>query len=221
VKKNKSPKTFTLHDISQLKNPDLAPTGLLRNEINSDGLILLYCGNLEVYQGVDLLLESFPYVVKEDTNVKLVIIGGIDKDIEIYSQKAKDLGIEKNVHFLGPRPFDHLDAYLADADLLVAPRVKGMNTPMKIFPYLHAGKPVILTKLYTHTQIVTDEEAYLADANPKDFGAGIVELARDPELREKLGKNGRAFVEKNHVYSSHKRRVDELYDWVKIQLFHK
>lgn len=216
--KNNSSKTVTLHDISQLKSPDLEPTGLIRKEINSDGLILLYCGNLEVYQGVDLLVESFPYVTKEDVNVELVIIGGIPEEIEHYTQKAKDLGIEKNVHFLGPRPFDQLDSYLADADILVAPRVKGVNTPMKIFPYLHSGKPVLLTRLYTHTQIVTNEEAYLADANPKAFGAGIVELARNSELRDKLGKNGRAFVEKDHVYSAHKRRVDELYDWVKEQL---
>lgn len=216
--KNNSSKTITLHDISQLKNPDLEPTGLIRKEINSDGLILLYCGNLEVYQGIDLLVESFPYVTKEEVNVELVIIGGIPEDIELYTQKAKDLRIEKNVHFLGPRPFNQLDSYLADADLLVAPRVKGVNTPMKIFPYLHSGKPVLLTKLYTHTQIVTDEEAYLADANPKAFGAGIVELAKDSELRDKLGTNGRAFVEKNHVYSAHKRRIDELYDWIKDQL---
>ena len=216
--KNNSSKTVTLHDISQLKNPDLKPTGLIRKEINSDGLILLYCGNLEVYQGVDLLVESFPYVVKEDVKVELVIIGGIPEDIERYTQKAKRLGIEENVHFLGPRPFDQLDAYLADADILVAPRIKGVNTPMKIFPYLHSGKPVLLTKLYTHTQIVTDEEAYLADATPQAFGAGIVELAKSPELREKLGKNGRAFVEKEHVYTAHKRRVDELYDWVKTKL---
>jgi len=216
--KNHSKKTVTLHDISQLKKPGLEPTGLIRQEINSDGLILLYCGNLEVYQGVDLLVESFPYVTKEDLNVELVIIGGIPEDIDFYSQKAKDLGIEKNVHFLGPRPFDQLDSYLADADMLVAPRVKGVNTPMKIFPYMHSGKPVLLTKLYTHTQIVTDEEAYLANANPKDFGAGIVALAKSPELREKLGKNGRDFVEENHVYSAHKRRVDELYGWVKDHL---
>ena len=58
----------------------------------------------------------------------------------------------------------------------------------------------------------------LADANPKDFGAGIVELAKNPELREKLGKNGREFVEKNHVYTAHKKRIDELYDWVKDQI---
>jgi len=174
-----------------------------------------------VYQGVDLLLESFPYVIKKKLNVCLVIIGGVSEDIEHYKIKAKNLGIADSVYFLGPRPFEQLDQYLADADILVAPRVKGVNTPMKIFPYMHSGKPVLLTKLYTHTQIVTDKEVYLAEAEPSAFGKGIIELASDPLLRERLGNNGRKFVEKNHVYSAHKKRVDSLYDWIMEQLERK
>ncbi len=216
--KNGSNKTVTLHDISQLENPDLQKTGSLTKEIGVDGLILLYCGNLETYQGVDLLVESFPYVTAKNDNVQLVIIGGIPEDITYYKKKAADLGVEKRIHFLGPRPFADLDKYLAEADMLAAPRTKGVNTPMKIFPYMHSGKPVILTKLYTHTQIVTSEQAYLADATPELFGLGILELAGNAELRERLGKNGRAFVEKDHVYSAHKRRVDELYDWIETEI---
>ncbi len=212
--KNESKKTITLHDISQLENPDLPRTGSLSKEIGVDGLILLYCGNLESYQGVDLLVESFPYVVKENDDVQLVIIGGTPEDISYYQNKTADLGVQSRVHFLGPKPFSELDTYLAEADILAAPRTKGVNTPMKIFPYMHSGKPVILTKLYTHTQIVTSNEAYLADATPQLFAKGILELAGSPELRARLGKNGRAFVEKDHVYSAHKRRVDELYDWI-------
>ena len=213
--KNGSNKTITLHDISQLENPDLPKTGSLTKEIGVEGLILLYCGNLETYQGVDLLIESFPYVTRKNEDLQLVIIGGIPKDIAYYKKKAADLGVEERVHFLGPKPFVDLDKYLAEADILAAPRTKGVNTPMKIFPYMHSGKPVILTKLYTHTQIVTSNEAYLADANPELFAFGILELAENEKLRENLGKNGKAFVEKDHVYSAHKRRVDELYDWIK------
>ena len=199
--KNNSGKTFTLHDISQLKKPDLPRTGLIQREINSSGLILLYCGNLESYQGVDLLIESFPYVVQGNGGVELVIIGGVQEDIEYYTKKAQSLGVGDHVNFLGSRPFEQLDQYLADADILVAPRTKGVNTPMKIFPYMHSGKPVLLTKLYTHTQIVTENETYLADAEPEAFGLSILELAGDPALRRRLGENGRAFVEKEHVSS--------------------
>ncbi len=217
-KKNNASKIFTLHDISQLKNPGLAPTGSIRSEINTDGLILLYCGNLESYQGIDLLIESFPYVVAANAGVELVIIGGVPEDITFYKKKAVDLKIDDHVHFLGPKPFDQLDQYLADADILVAPRIKGVNTPMKIFPYMHSGKPVLLTKLYTHTQIITDDIAYLADAEPEKFAEGIIELAGDEDLRARLGASGKAFVEMDHVYPAHKKRVDAMYDLVKEQV---
>ncbi len=216
--KNGSNKIVTLHDISQLENPDLSGTGALNEEIGREGLILLYCGNLEQYQGIDLLVESFPYVTEKNDDLQLVIIGGIEEDISSYKKKVMDLGIASRVHFLGPKPFSELDKYLAEADILVAPRTKGVNTPMKIFPYMHSGKPVLLTKLYTHTQIVSSNEVFLADPEPKLFAKGILELAGNPELRERLGKNGRAFVEKDHVYTAHKCRVDELYDWIKKQI---
>ena len=216
--KNGSNKTVILHDISQLENPDLPKTGELNREIGSNGLILLYCGNLEHYQGVDLLVESFPYVVEKNNDIQLVIIGGMPEDIAFYQKKVTALGVGGRVHFLGPKPFADLDRYLAEADILVAPRTKGMNTPMKIFPYMHSGKPVLLTKLYTHTQIVTSNEVYLAEPEPELFAGGILELAENPELRERLGRNGRVFVEKDHVYAAHKRRVDELYDWIKKQI---
>ncbi|MBW2328239.1 MAG: glycosyltransferase family 4 protein [Deltaproteobacteria bacterium] len=217
-RKNGAGKIVTLHDISQLKNPDLPRTGKLNEEIGSDGLILLYCGNLEEYQGVGLLIDSFAYVVEKNDDIQLVIIGGIPEDIKRYKEKTARLRISSRVHFLGPRPFDQLEEYLAEADILTAPRIRGVNTPMKIFPYMHSGKPVLLTKLPTHTQIVTDNEAYLAPAEPELFGNGILELAGDAELRERLGQSGRAFVEKNHVESAHKNRVDQLYDWVKEQI---
>ncbi|MGV7223208.1 MAG: glycosyltransferase [Nitrospinales bacterium] len=95
--------------------------------------MLLYCGNLERYQGIDLLLDSFSLACKKTNEVDLIIVGGEPKDIERYREKANILGIAKNTHFLGPQPFDRLNEFLVEADILVAPRIKGINTPMKIF----------------------------------------------------------------------------------------
>ena len=211
---NGSKKTVTIHDISQLKNPGAVSKGILKKELGINKLILLYVGNLETYQGIDLLLESFRIVSKRTNNIDLVIIGGVQEDINFYSEKALRLGIDKRVHFLGPRPFNKLDEYLAETDMIACPRVKGVNTPMKIFPYLHSGKAVIATDLYTHNQILTTKEAFLAPANPEGFAGGIIKLVEDENLRERLGKSGRAFVEKNHTYSAHQQRLHGVYDWI-------
>ncbi len=106
-----------------------------------------------------------------------------------------------------------------EADILVAPRIRGINTPMKVFPYLHSGKPVLLTDLYTHNQLLTNDEAYLAGATPREFADGIIELANDEDLRKRLGKSGKKFVEDNHVFESHSKRLNGAYDWVEEQIF--
>ena len=213
-KGNGSIKTVTLHDISQLKNPDAPSTGRLKKEIEIDKLVLVYIGNLEEYQGVDLLLDSFKIACNQLDEMDLVIIGGRDDDIQFYRQKAQNLRIADRTHFLGPKPFDQLDEYLAEADILVCPRIRGVNTPMKIFPYLHSGKPVLATDLYTHNQLLTKNEAYLAPADPQGFGNGIIALVENKTLRKTLGRKGKEFVEKEHTYEAHRKRLLDAYRWI-------
>ncbi|MGA9292631.1 MAG: glycosyltransferase family 4 protein [Ignavibacteriaceae bacterium] len=213
--KQGSQKTFTIHDISQLKNPGASSKGFLKKDLNINNDILMYIGNLESYQGIDLLLKSFSEACKKTDKIDLVIIGGNQQDIKSYKEKSSKLKIENRVHFLGPRPFNQLDEYLAEADIIACPRIRGVNTPMKIFPYLHSGKPVIATDLYTHNQILTDKEAYLAPANAEGFSKAIVDLSESKELRKKYGENGQEFVEKNHTYKAHKERLNNAYNWLK------
>ena len=214
-----SRKTVTLHDISQLSDPESASTNRLRDELGVEGQIVLYVGNLEAYQGVDLLLDAFKLAVeKRGGGLHLILIGGLPQDIESYEQRSERLGLKESVFFLGPRPFDQLSEYLAGADILVSPRISGINTPMKIFPFLHSGKPVLATDLPTHSQILTGGVACLAPAEPVQFAAALLELSKDAELRLRLGQAGRALVESNHTFAAHRKRLDRAYDWIEMQL---
>ncbi|MEM1097788.1 MAG: glycosyltransferase family 4 protein [Planctomycetota bacterium] len=211
----------TLHDISQLADPRRPRKGWLADKLGipADRPVLMYVGNFEKYQGVDLLLEGFAHALKQhDADVELAIAGGTDANIATYTEKAKQLGVGDRAHFLGRWPADQLDELLAEADILTAPRIKGVNTPQKIFPYLHSGRAVLLTDLPTHTQIVNDTVCALAQPNAADFGRAIAALSADPDQRESLGRAGQAFVEANHTFPAHQRRVDALYAYVAEQL---
>jgi glycosyltransferase involved in cell wall biosynthesis len=209
---------FTLHDISQLEQADFRSDGALRERLGIDGLILMYVGNLQAYQGIDLLLEAFARVLAGGADMDLVIAGGSDEQIEGYRATARSLGCDERTHFIGQWPASGLGALLAEADILTAPRTKGINTPMKVFPYLHSGLPVLVTDLPTHTQILDDSVAMLAPPEPEGFAEAIVRLARDAELRQRLGEAGRAFVERNHTFDAHVRRVHQLYDFLEEDL---
>lgn len=52
----------------------------------------------------------------------------------------------------------------------------------------------------------------LAARDPRSFGDAMVRLSRDAALRNRLGVAGRAFVEANHTFAAHERRVNRLYD---------
>lgn len=211
-----------LHDISQLADPDREPTGFLREKLDIPGgrPVLMYVGNLEAYQGVALLLEGYAEAIRRGADMELVIVGGSDPDIADYKERVKKLGLEGRAHLLGRWPSEKLDELLAEADILTAPRTKGINTPQKIFPYMHSGRPVLLTKLPTHTQIVDNSVCMLAEPTPEGFADAIGQLAGDAELRARLGAAGRAFVEADHTFAAHCRRIDRLYGHVADKLQH-
>jgi glycosyltransferase involved in cell wall biosynthesis len=85
---------------------------------------------------------------------------------------------------------------------------------MKIFPYLHSGRPLIVTDLPTHNQILDQTVAMLCPPDPHGLARGITRLARDPDLRRRLGAAGRRFVEQNHTFEAHQTRVNRLYEHV-------
>ncbi|HEU5040114.1 MAG TPA: glycosyltransferase, partial [Gemmatimonadales bacterium] len=87
--------------------------------------VAMYVGNLEHYQGIDLLLEGFRHTVAQVPAAQLVIVGGREDDILRYRRRAKELGIGPATHFLGPKPVSVLGDLLAEADVLVSPRLKG------------------------------------------------------------------------------------------------
>lgn len=80
----------------------------LRSKLNISGLLLMYVENLEAYQGIALLLESFALVLKKLNQADLIIIGGEASDIYQYQRQASDLKIGSQVHFLGSKPVEDL-----------------------------------------------------------------------------------------------------------------
>lgn len=206
-----SPQTPTvcLEDIDLQEFRDGAED--IKSKYNLASPILLYVGNLESYQGIDLLLESFSVIKEEQEPPQLAIIGGSEKHISHYRGIAKEAGLEPFVFFCGPRDFSLLGYYLAQADILVSPRTKGNNTPMKIYSYLGSGKAILATRLPTHTQVLDDTVACLREPTPESFADGIVTLINNKDVREKLGENGKNLARERYSIESYRRKLADFY----------
>jgi glycosyltransferase involved in cell wall biosynthesis len=176
--------------------------------------VAMYVGNLERYQGIGLLLEGFRHALVRVPNAHLVIVGGLEEDIAHYGRRATQLGISTRVHFLGPKPISELERLFRRADVLVSPRLKGLNTPMKIYSYLDSGTAVLATRLKTHTQVLDDRTAYLVEPDPEALGDGLVELLSDPVLREKLASQAKAYVQREFTPEAAHRKLGSFYSMI-------
>ncbi|WP_228854949.1 glycosyltransferase family 4 protein [Desulfomarina profundi] len=202
-----------LEDISLL-DENAHSAELLWERYDISGPIMLYVGNLEGYQGIDLLLESFQLARLRGCQGNLVIIGGTEETIAKYREKAQDLEIGENTVFCGMRPVSLLAHYLRQADILLSPRIQGNNTPMKLYSYLASGKVVLATRLPTHTQVLDDGFACLVEPVAESMAAAMVTLLEDKDLRERLGKKGREVAEQNHSIGSFRKKLKAFYQGV-------
>ncbi|BHH85650.1 glycosyltransferase family 4 protein [Desulforhopalus sp. 52FAK] len=195
-----------LEDISFLDHASVVGDNL-REKYKISGPLMLYVGNLEGYQGIDLLFEGFRLASDRGCRGNIVIIGGTETAIAEYRERASKLEIDQNVYFCGPRPIEKLGHYLAQADILLSPRDQGNNTPMKLYSYLDSGKAILATDLLTHTQVLSSEFACLVPPTPEGMAGGIARLLGDSRLTKRLGRKGRRVAQERFSLKSYRKKL--------------
>ena len=190
-------RVLVLPDVPMGDTPSDVQVESLRKLVGAEAVIGLYAGNLERYQGIDLLVQAMARVPRESP-MRMVVIGGSTAHVLKYRQLVQDLGIADRVLLLGARPVAQLGAYLSQADVLVSPRTLGQNTPMKVYSYMQSGKAIVATDIRSHTQALDSGTAQLVACEPDALAAGLVAVAADPALRLRLGKAAREKAEREY-----------------------
>ena len=154
----------------------------LRQQWSPDGLpILLYTGTLEKYQGVPALVEAMALLRSGRTRCRLVLVGGTGDQQDQLRQIAENAGVADTVSIVGAVSQDAIRSCLEAADVLVSPRAGGSNTPLKIFSYMHSGKPIVATRISGHTQVLDDDSAMLVEPTARGLADGLSEVLRHPD----------------------------------------
>ena len=169
----------------------------------ADAPIVLYTGTFEAYQGLDLLFAAARQVVDRHPGARFVLAGGRPDQIASAREQADGLGIGGAVIFAGQRPAEDIPAFLDAADALVSPRSTGTNTPLKIYQYLRSGRPIVATRLLTHTQVLNDDVAILTAATPEGFAAGILAALGDRDRARAVGDRARELAETKYSYEAY------------------
>ena len=212
-----STRAFHIFDIpSSLAeaNADIAVD--IRKELqqHADETLVTFVGSFAVYQGVDLMFSAIPHVLEQTAAVRFVVIGGSEQEIEQRKKLLAEQGVAAHVTFLGKVPPDSLVNYLAASDILLSPRVSGVNTPLKILDYMKVGRAILATDVESNRLLVDETTAVLAPPEPKPFAAAVSSLATDPEKRNILGKAGRKLYETRYNFQQFRQRLNDCYAYV-------
>jgi glycosyltransferase involved in cell wall biosynthesis len=183
--------------------------------IAPDAPVVLYTGTFEHYQGLDLLFAAMSLVVREMPEARLLMAGGEPAQIAAAKLEAARAGLDRTVIFAGQRPAEEIPAYLDAATALVSPRSTGTNTPLKIYQYLRSGRPIVATRLLTHTQVLDDTTAILTDPTPAAYAQGILTALRDRATAERVTRQALELAETKYSYDAYLNRtrlaVDRLF----------
>ena len=174
---------------------------LPKNELKKGAKYLVgYVGVMGRQEGIDYLLHSVHYIVREigRQNIHFGLVGDGTSLVGLKGL-AKELGIEEFVTFTGRIPDQELLEMLNTADVCVNPDVANeMNdksTMNKIMEYMALGKPIVQFDLTEGRWSAQEASLYAKKNDAIDFGKKILYLLDHPEERGKMGKFGRERVE--------------------------
>jgi glycosyltransferase involved in cell wall biosynthesis len=198
-----------------LRAPDPARVEALRAQHGLAGRrAVVYTGNLESYQGLDLLLAAAPRVRARVPRVAFALVGGEPAQVQAFAGRVRAAGLADTVFPIGARPPAEMPEWMALGELLVSPRTQGQNTPLKIYTYMSSGRPIVATDLETHTQVLDAGCAALCPPTPEGLAEALAGALEHPERTAPLARAARRKVEAEYGPEAFRRKLLAAYEAV-------
>lgn len=170
---------------------------------------VIYLGLLEKYQGADAMFEAFKLVADKIKEVQFIIIGF--PNLEKYQKYCRELGIEKNVLFLGRIEYQKLPAYLSLAQVAVAPKISLTEGDGKIYNYMAMGLATTAFDRGVSREILGQTGIFAELNNSANLAEKIIYLLNNKEAAKKLGEAARARSVAELSWSAVGERINKVY----------
>ena len=189
----------------------------LRAKLNlpADKNLIIYTGHLYKWKGVQTLADSSKYLSDQEL---IVIIGGTKDDILKFKNKNQAL---KNILVVGHLLQHEIPAYLKAADILILPNSaqdtisKVYTSPLKLFEYMAAQKPIIASDLPSLREILNGSNSVLTEPdNPEKLAENIKRLLSNKELADKIARQSYTDVQRY----TWEKRAESIINFVKFNL---
>ena len=181
--------------------PGGEPDSALKAKLGlSDASVVGFIGSFYAYEGLDLLLDALPLILKHRPEVRLLLVGGGPQDAALKAQ-AQSLGLADKVIFTGRVPHDQVQRYYDLIDVLAYPRhsmrLTELVTPLKPLEAMAQGRVLVASDVGGHKELIRDgQTGVLFKAGRADaLAQAVVNLLTNTKQWPGMRQAGREFVE--------------------------
>lgn len=170
--------------------------------IDENKKVLLFFGYIRAYKGLVNLIEAMPYLLREDENYFLLIVGEFYESKEKYFKRIKDLNIGKNVLVIDEFvPNEEVGLYYSASDLVVLPYNSATQSGILNIAY-GFKKPVVVTNVGGLPELVKDgKTGFIVEPhNPLALAEGIKKYFSASNIEDFPG-NIETFIQNNSFMS--------------------
>lgn len=160
---------------------------------------VVYTGGMDIHRGLDTTIRAFGEVAAARPRARLVLVG--DGRIRpALEDLAHELGLSENVWFEGWKEQSLIPSYIRAADVCLVPHRRTVHTdatlPHKLFHYMYAERPVVVTDCRPLDRIVSAENCGLVvpGQDPSALASAILQLVDEPDRAKAMGSCGRKAV---------------------------
>jgi glycosyltransferase involved in cell wall biosynthesis len=181
--------------------------------VGQNDFLVMYVGQMYAWKGVETLVEAAAFL---PVDARIWLVGGTPEELPRIEKLVREPGAGQ-VKLVGYVPPTQIPTYLAAADVLALPNSgrtpvsRYYTSPLKLFEYMAAERPIIASDLPALREIITNEETALLvppdDANA--IAAAVERLRADPALARRLAVNARRAAAA-HTWEQRAIRILEL-----------
>ncbi len=178
---------------------------------SNDCFRMIFVGVVTVNRGLDLILRSIHYMLEKEGGIEFLVVGD-GNDRPRLERLATSLGIGHSVNFVGWIGSEDVPNLIHKSDVGLIPHSINEHIqttiPNKLFDYMMAGIPVVSADIRPIRRVLETEGCGLTiPDDPKEVARIILELKASPELRARMGENGRKAIQRKYNWAEESKEI--------------
>ncbi len=211
VEKLKNFSQFSSQRISVVPNIMPIPSKILNKselrlmrrkyKFDENDTLILFVGQLTYGKGIRVLIRAIKRLSQKNTSLKLVVLG--KGPLTDYIKKMQAI-IGDQLRYFGFLPYNEVLKFYQMADIVISPSIWPEPLSRVIIEAMALGRPIIATNVGGTPEIITQEKngILIEPGNPIEIKNAINRLINDPDLRSRIGLEGRKTIEKHYNETS-------------------